>query len=61
MESFARSGQGQSWTGYRAVLVPRLSAVRESFRSRVFLDQCAPDIIKGVLADAGLADGEVGQ
>ena len=58
LESFAQTRQGQGWTGYRAVLVPRLSVLRDTYRSRVFLDQCAPDILKRLLVDSGLAEGD---
>ena len=49
LESITQAGGGQGWTGYRAVLVPRLSALHDSYRSRVFMGLAAPKIVSQLL------------
>lgn len=49
LESFTYSHCRQGVSGYRAVLVPRLAQLEGTFRSRVFLDEHAPNIVKQIL------------
>ncbi|MGK4005693.1 type VI secretion system tip protein TssI/VgrG [Sorangium sp. So ce1036] len=44
---------------FRAVLVPQLWKLSVSLHSRVFTDQTVPDILKAVLAGAGVSDYEL--
>jgi type VI secretion system secreted protein VgrG len=49
---------GGSHPAYRAVIVPTLWYATQTVRTRVFLDQTVPDIVKKVLEDLGLASGD---
>ncbi len=52
--SAAYTGRRETLHAYRLVFEPSICALRYRVRSRIFQDQSAPDIIKAVLADAGL-------
>jgi type VI secretion system secreted protein VgrG len=43
---------------YRAVLVPRLWYTTQTFRSRVHQELSVPDIVRAVLADSNMEEGE---
>lgn len=43
---------------YRGMVVPRLWVASQTYRSRVFQELAVPDIVKQVLQDSGLVDGE---
>ncbi len=43
---------------FHAVLVPQLWQLTQTFHSRIYTQKSIPDIIKAVLEDGGLADGD---
>lgn len=45
---------GPEWVNFRAVLVPRMAALRFSSQSRIFQDRTIPEIVTEVLQGAGL-------
>jgi len=48
-EEFEQLEEGQGWTKYRAVLVPKLWNTTRSYRSRIFQEMAIEDIVKAVL------------
>ncbi|MEZ6187607.1 MAG: type VI secretion system tip protein TssI/VgrG [Planctomycetota bacterium] len=53
LESFDQLEQGQGWTRYAAVMVPRLSLLDEHYRSRVFMDCTLEELTHEVFGAAG--------
>lgn len=57
LDSFQHVKSDPEVSHYRAVLVPTLQDLAESFRSRIFMEDTAPGIVSKVLDEAGLHDG----
>ena len=53
-EEFEQLEEGQGWTKYRAVLVPKLWNTTRSYRSRIFQEMTIEDVIQAVLEKDGL-------
>ncbi|MFN3241490.1 MAG: type VI secretion system Vgr family protein [Planctomycetota bacterium] len=53
-EEFEQLEEGQGWTKYRAVLVPKLWNTTRSFRSRIFQEMTIEDVVQAVLEKDGL-------
>jgi len=53
-EEFEQLEEGQGWTKYRAVLVPKLWNTTRTYRSRIFQDMTIEEMVKAVLEKDGL-------
>lgn len=53
-ETFEEHEQGQGWTKYHAVMVPKLWQTTRTSRSRIFMAMSLEDLVTAVLSDDGL-------
>ncbi len=56
LSGFSVVGEEESWIRYRAILVPQMWLLTQSWRSRVFLESTTSKNVKTVLMEYGLAD-----
>lgn len=55
LTTFEQHEEGQGWVLYRATLVPQVWHLTQFFRSRIFQTRSAPQIVKALLEEQGLA------